>query len=375
MKRKFKINNKIIDAETIIEAVKEYKGMAPKNMTIEALRKDEEAAIDAYKVAIENLQGVVSNKAIEVLQGIMKDEIDHLEKLDAILYGREENVEVDEHEEITEDSCKTKDGRWTGRKGKSQYNYDVIDVYEGNSGRLYALIKRAHDYAVGAGYNPSRGDWDQGYYDFTSEQEARRYAEKHAREMNDSVKDDDYSYEVIKEQINNKNFSKELLLKKAYNGLTRGSMTKEEYNKLVQEIKSTEDSCKDERLSPMTYKKLREMGYNEDRWKNLTQEEANRIVAGSKKEENNSNKKEINSNNNLNNIENELKKLNINAVKQDNNNLGETKEKDGFYITSPFEKQLRNWSEKLENAGYNIYNSEYARGQGGIIYVKYKNQK
>lgn len=102
MKRKFKVNNKIVDAETIVEAVEKYKEMAPKNMTIEALRKDEEAAIDAYKVAIENLQGVASNKAIEVLEGIMKDEIDHLEKLNAILYDREENVEIDEHEEIVE---------------------------------------------------------------------------------------------------------------------------------------------------------------------------------------------------------------------------------------------------------------------------------
>lgn len=38
----------------------------------------------------------------------------------------------------------------------------------------------------------------------------------------------------------------------------------------------------DDRLSPMTYKKLKEMGYNSDKWKNLTQEEANKIVAKSK---------------------------------------------------------------------------------------------
>lgn len=37
----------------------------------------------------------------------------------------------------------------------------------------------------------------------------------------------------------------------------------------------------DDRLSPMTYKKLKEMGYNSDKWKNLTQEEANKIVAKS----------------------------------------------------------------------------------------------
>lgn len=37
----------------------------------------------------------------------------------------------------------------------------------------------------------------------------------------------------------------------------------------------------DDRLSPMTYKKLKEMGYNSEKWKNLTQEEANKIVAKS----------------------------------------------------------------------------------------------
>lgn len=36
---------------------------------------------------------------------------------------------------------------------------------------------------------------------------------------------------------------------------------------------------KDERLSPMTYKKLRELGYDENKWQNLTQEQANKIVS------------------------------------------------------------------------------------------------
>lgn len=34
----------------------------------------------------------------------------------------------------------------------------------------------------------------------------------------------------------------------------------------------------DERLSPMTYKKLKELGYSHETWKNLTQEKANKIV-------------------------------------------------------------------------------------------------
>lgn len=61
----------------------------------------------------------------------------------------------------------------------------------------------------------------------------------------DSVKDSDYSYDVIKSQIYNENFEKRLLLSKAYNGYTRGDMTKQEYEKLVEEIKKVKDSVKD----------------------------------------------------------------------------------------------------------------------------------
>ena len=59
--------------------------------------------------------------------------------------------------------------------------------------------------------------------------------------------------------------------------------------RMLEEIESGNDSdyeemsemLRDDRLSPMTYKKLKEMGYNSDKWKNLTQEEANKIVAKS----------------------------------------------------------------------------------------------
>lgn len=44
----------------------------------------------------------------------------------------------------------------------------------------------------------------------------------------------------------------------------------------------------------MTYKKLKEMGYNSEQWKNLTQEEANRIVANSEDNTNKINAKETN---------------------------------------------------------------------------------
>lgn len=41
----------------------------------------------------------------------------------------------------------------------------------------------------------------------------------------------------------------------------------------------------DVRLSPMTYQKLKELGYNHSTWKNLTQEEANKIVSEGKQSE------------------------------------------------------------------------------------------
>lgn len=119
-----------------------------------------------------------------------------------------------------------------------------------------------HMYSYGVKYREVPNDRASGiayeikYKDYATGQELKLKAHQYGKHLishepgrlvvGDSVKDDDYSYEVIKEQISNENFGKELLLKKAYNGLTRGSMTKEQYEKLVQEIKSLRDSkCKD----------------------------------------------------------------------------------------------------------------------------------
>lgn len=43
----------------------------------------------------------------------------------------------------------------------------------------------------------------------------------------------------------------------------------------IEKVKEVQD----ERLSPMTYRKLKEFGYNHNQWKNLSQEQANKIVA------------------------------------------------------------------------------------------------
>ena len=80
-----------------------------------------------------------------------------------------------------------KDG-WINVRGTTSQGYEVHAIYNGKSGRLYAVIyrPRTNDYLVAAGYNQQRGDWDQGYYDFKSEEDARKFAEKHARQMGDS---------------------------------------------------------------------------------------------------------------------------------------------------------------------------------------------
>ena len=59
----------------------------------------------------------------------------------------------------------------------------------------------------------------------------------------------DYSYETIKNQILNKNFSKKLLLQKVYNSLTRGEISKTQYKELVDEINSkVEESLQEDTI-------------------------------------------------------------------------------------------------------------------------------
>ena len=62
--------------------------------SIEALKIDEESAIASYKVAMENLKDKVNDKVISILEHIMEDEEDHLRKLNKILEGKEEEVEI-----------------------------------------------------------------------------------------------------------------------------------------------------------------------------------------------------------------------------------------------------------------------------------------
>ena len=55
--------------------------------TLEALLQDERAAVDAYEVAIKNLEGKVDGDVISALEEIKADELDHIKKIEAILNG------------------------------------------------------------------------------------------------------------------------------------------------------------------------------------------------------------------------------------------------------------------------------------------------
>lgn len=96
--KKFKVkqNDKtyIVQAKDAKHAAK-LTDAATQLATINALVTDEQAAISAYNVAIENLDGVVDPKYIEVLRSIVKEENKHIENLQAIITGNvtEKNIE------------------------------------------------------------------------------------------------------------------------------------------------------------------------------------------------------------------------------------------------------------------------------------------
>lgn len=85
------------------------------------------------------------------------------------------------------------------------------------------------------------------------------------------------SRELMWVSLNGKNYEVKNLSTVKPLDITKDS--KPSFSKLITLSKIAKEFCKDDRLAPMTYKKLKEMGYSSDRWKNLTQEEANRIVA------------------------------------------------------------------------------------------------
>lgn len=62
----------------------------------------------------------------------------------------------------------------------TEQGYEVVEIATSRSGRKYAIIHRpkTNDYLIAAGYRTDRGDWDQGYYDYRTLEDARNSLDK-----------------------------------------------------------------------------------------------------------------------------------------------------------------------------------------------------
>lgn len=63
---------------------------------------------------------------------------------------------------------------------KTEQGFDVVKVFQDtDDNRLHIIAKRPKgDFVVGLGYNPDKGYWNQGRYDFTSQENAEKYFKK-----------------------------------------------------------------------------------------------------------------------------------------------------------------------------------------------------
>ena len=89
--KKYKIGDRIIHADSLVDAVKimkqTMKDDASKYATIMALIDDEKAAVEAYNVAIKNLEGRIPDDSLVAIKAIRDDENRHIENLMAVLNG------------------------------------------------------------------------------------------------------------------------------------------------------------------------------------------------------------------------------------------------------------------------------------------------
>lgn len=97
--KKYKIGDRIIHADSVVDAVKimkqTMKDDASKYATIMALIEDEKAAVEAYNVAIRNLEGQIPDESLQAIKAIRDDENRHIENLMAVVNGTvtEKNLE------------------------------------------------------------------------------------------------------------------------------------------------------------------------------------------------------------------------------------------------------------------------------------------
>lgn len=115
--------------------------------TINALINDEKAAIDAYNVAIKNLEGQIEDAARQVLINIRNDERRHIENLYSILNKNitEKNLEDSKIKDAAPGVDKEKFNRLVeyfnvhGKPNRADLQ-KVIDSYRLNSATAYQLL-------------------------------------------------------------------------------------------------------------------------------------------------------------------------------------------------------------------------------------------
>ena len=126
--------------------------------TINALVNDEKAAIDAYNVAIKNLEGSIDDTARQVLINIRDDERRHIENLYSVLNGQvtEKNLKDSIHDAVKSPSAYVNtrlvknmlpnDLMAEGLKNDYSFN-DVLKNFDAISSQILDVVKDALDEA------------------------------------------------------------------------------------------------------------------------------------------------------------------------------------------------------------------------------------
>lgn len=150
--KKFKVkrSNKtyIVQAKDAMHATK-LADAATQLATINALVTDEQAAIAAYNVAIENLNGVVDPKYIEVLRSIVKEENKHIENLQAIITGNVTEKNVEDSVKDSFYAIRTRNngrvGEWYVKADSEQKAFDVVKRQPGHQFDEFVSIKQVDE--------------------------------------------------------------------------------------------------------------------------------------------------------------------------------------------------------------------------------------
>ena len=91
-----------------------------------------------------------------------------------------------EHGQKTGEETMKKDSEFSE---KTKQGYEIVKTFKDKGGRKYAILKRKNDFVIANGYDEMSGEWDQGYYGYTSVDEAEKTLRKHIDEMNKALYD------------------------------------------------------------------------------------------------------------------------------------------------------------------------------------------